>query len=463
MKISNLGKSAYFIGIKGVGMTMLAQFLAGQGIKITGADNSEVFMTDAVLRRAKIKVLSPFAIKNIPAQVDFVVYSSAYSEKNNVEMKEARRRGLKMYCYAEALGWLFNSYQGISVCGSHGKTTTTAWLGYVLSRAGKSPNVLVGARVPQFKGSALLGKSKLFVAESDEYQNKLQYFSPRGVLLNNIDYDHPDFFSTEKDYIRVFAEFIKKIPRSGFLVANLDDQKIKSILKYNPAKLISYSLVDSQADYYAQAISLNHGQQSFLVYKRGRLWGKVKTKLTGKHNISNALAVIAAAEKLGVKKEQIIKGLFSFQGTERRLQTLGVYHGAKIIDDYGHHPTEIKATLMALRNLYPQKRLLVLFHPHTFTRTKALFKDFSNSFREADQVFVLNIYGSAREKQGGVSAKDLAAAINIHSQVPAKHIKDLAAAVKYLRIILRPQDLLLLLGAGDVFRVGQELIYGKRK
>ncbi len=456
-------KSAYFIGIKGVGMTMLAQFLASRGVKISGSDVLETFMTDQVLKKNKIKVSSPFSLANLPNQVDLFVHSSAYTAENNIEVKELKSRGAKLYSYAEALGQIFNLYQGIAVCGSHGKTTTSAWLGYVLQAAKKSPNVLVGARVPQFQGNALIGKSSLMIAEVDEYQNKLQYFQPQGVLLSNIDYDHPDFFKTEAAYQLVFAEFIKKIPRAGFLVANYDDPLVKKMVKDNRGQTISYSLKDKRADYYATDLKIERGRQVFSVFYRGRLFGQVKTVLAGEHNVYNALATMAAALKLGVKKSEVLRAIGKFKGAARRLEVLGKYRGVEIIDDYGHHPTEVQATLSALKNLYPKRRLVVLFHPHTFTRTKALFSAFSSSFFQADSVLLLDIYGSAREKQGGVSAVKLAKAIGSRSRVETKYIGSLIAAEKYLRQNLKPNDLLLLLGAGDVFRVGQSLIYGKRK
>ena len=444
-------------------MTMLAQFLAAKGVQIIGSDISEIFMTDAVLKKAKIKVLSPFAAQNVPSDVDLIVYSIAYSEQNNEEMAEARKTGIKMMSYSEAVGEAFSQHQGIAVCGSHGKTTVSAWLGYVLWQCGLQPNVLVGANVPQFKGSDLIGRTKLFVAEADEYGNKLQYFFPYGVLLNNVDYDHPDYFKTSQDYTKVFAAFIKKIPKAGFLVVDFDDPIAKRLAKNNLGQTISYSLKDKTANYFANNIRLERGKQVFSVYSQQKYWGEIKTILIGDHNVANALATIAGAIRLGAKKKDLIKSLGEFKGTARRLQTMGEYRGAKIIDDYGHHPTEIKATLAALRSLYPKRELIVLFHPHTFSRTAALFTDFSTSFSAANQVMVMDIYSSAREKKGKVTAQGLAAAIRLKSRVKTSYLKDIVAATKYFKTNLKSNQILLLLGAGDVFRVGENLLYGKKK
>jgi UDP-N-acetylmuramate--alanine ligase len=463
--------SAYLIGVKGVGMTMLAQFLVEKGVNVRGSDISDTFMTDKVLKKEKIKVFSPFAVKNISSSSSsLVIYSSAFNKENNVEVKyvlDNKKKYPLVLLYAEALGEIFNKYFGIAVCGSHGKTTTSAWLGYVLQKGGMKPNVLTGARVPQFSGSSLVGKGKYFVCETDEYQNKLKYFSPQGVVLNNIDYDHPDFFKTEASYLKVFAEFVGKIPNvsaKGFLVANFDDAKVKKVSRFCRGKVLSYSLLDASAMYYAKNISSASGKQNFSVYSKKKLLGNFQISLSGKHNISNALAVIATSLELGLKVGVVKKYLASFLGTERRMQVLGKYHGATIIDDYAHHPTEIVATLAGAREMYGQKkRIITVFHPHTFTRTKKFLLEFSKSFSLSDELIVLDIYGSAREKQGGVSSADLVKLVKKYSpQVVSKNISGISAVAKYLSTKkLNENDIILLMGAGDVFRVGSELLKKK--
>ncbi|MFA5753794.1 MAG: UDP-N-acetylmuramate--L-alanine ligase [Patescibacteria group bacterium] len=468
----NKPQKIYMIGIKGVGMTMLAQFLAKAGHRVSGSDITDEFMTDRVLKREKIKVFSPFSVNNISGSADLIIHSSAFSAENNPELafiksQPRRFKKIRVLSYAEALGEIFSQYYGLAVCGSHGKTTTSAWLGYVLWRSGKQPNVLVGSRVPQFQGSGLKGTSRYLVAEVDEYQNKLQYFKPRGVILNNIDYDHPDFFKTRASYTKAFADFLKKIPARGFLVTNQGDRESRQIRKYCAGKVISYDLVRGDfgrgADYLAYDCRTQNGYQSFALSYQGRPLGRFKIKLWGEHNILNALAVIAASRQLKVAWPDIRKHLASFTGTERRTQVLGRYHGALIIDDYAHHPTEIISTLQGLRSHYGDKRLITVFHPHTFTRTKALFSDFVRSFTQTDELIILDIYGSAREKQGGVSSSELVAAIKKYNQAQGrsqmvKYLKNIPQATTYLRSRLGSGDLLILLGAGDVFRVGQYLL-----
>jgi UDP-N-acetylmuramate--alanine ligase len=469
------------IGIKGVGMTMLAQFLHNSGIEIIGSDVEEVFMTDKVLKEGGIKVIKGFNKNNIPADAGLIVYSTSYNSDTNEEVRAAQSSKKKVMTYAEALGSVFNEKYGIAVVGSHGKTTTTAWLGYVLENSGKSPSVMVGAAVKQFGGASLNGQSDILLIEADEYQNKLKYFDPKAVLLNNIDYDHPDFFPTVDDYEKAFIDFIEKIPKRGFLVANFDDKTIRKTANVNcRARVISYA-IDEAAEYVAYDIKHGGGKQYFKV-KLGvdemsgdedpellnSEIGDFAIRLPGKHNIYNALAVIAASIELGVPLSEIREHLEDFAGTNRRMEVLGNYHGADIIDDYAHHPAEIKATLSGIRELYGDRKIKVVFHPHTFTRTKAFLDDFSKSFSDADEVIVLDIYGSAREKQGGVSSKDLVELIKeqsasaksaaLRGKQKISHIATLAECEKYLRENIERGDVVVLMGAGDVFRVGEGLL-----
>jgi UDP-N-acetylmuramate--alanine ligase len=327
--------------------------------------------------------------------------------------------------------------------------------------------------VPQFDGASLAGKSDYFVAETDEYQNKLQYFQPKGVILNNIDYDHPDFFPTKQDYENVFSEFIKKIPAKGFLIANFDDANVRKVTDIDcRGRVISYG-INEVADYIAYDIKQQGDRQYFKVKfgadneeiegAREDILGDFSIQLFGRHNISNALAVIAAGIELEVPLNLIRTYLEEFSGTARRMQILGDFRGATIIDDYAHHPTEIEATLEGTRQRYKNNKLIVVFHPHTFTRTKALFDEFSKSFSKVDEVIVLDIYGSAREKKEEIVgaqnlALDLVKKIKENSNASAHHIPTLVECEKYLREKTERGDVVILMGAGDVFRIGENLV-----
>jgi UDP-N-acetylmuramate--alanine ligase len=512
-------KKIYMIGVKGVGMTMLAQYFSAKGVEIIGSDTDEKFMTDKALKKAGVKVIEKFDKNNIPKDADLIIYSTSYSAERNEEVKTALEGKTKVLTYAEALGDVFNQKYGIAVVGSHGKTTTTAWLGFVMEKAGLSPSVMVGSFVPQFDGLALAGKSDYLVVEADEYQNKLKYFNPKGVLLNNIDYDHPDFFANKEDYKNVFIEFIKKIPKTGFLIANFDDAIIRKVAGVHPVKsgeagaeqfngvncrgkVISYA-INETADYVAYDIKSNNppsplyqggvlqyfkvklgvdedGEETTGLLRRSRQaprndimeLGDFSIGLSGKHNISNALAVIAASIELGIELVDIRKYLSEFMGTARRMEIMGEFKGATIIDDYAHHPTEIKATLEGARQTYKDRKIIVVFHPHTFTRTKALLDDFSKSFNDADEVIVLDIYGSAREnqarlrdaiaRQGGVHSRDLVHKVKSQkSKVKVEYISTLKECEEYLRENILRGDVVILMGAGDVFRIGENLISKK--
>lgn len=461
-------KKIYMIGIKGVGMTMLAQFLVENGYKVSGSDVFEKFMTDFVLKKARIKISNGFDVKNIPKNIDLIIYSTAYNSKINKEVEFALNSKIKTLTYAETIGDIFNKKYGIAIIGSHGKTTTTAWLGYVLEKAGKCPNVMVGANVKQFNGASLTGKSDYLIIEADEYQNKLKYFSPNAVLLNNIDYDHPDFFKTDKEYKKVFADFVKKIPKSGFLVANFDDSNVCKIAKQNcNGKIISYA-IDDNANYVACDVKQKNNKQYFKVKfmfnnRPYNLLGNFCIQLSGKHNISNALAVIVTCVELDVDIKDVKKYLEEFKGTVRRMEKMGEFNGAIIVDDYAHHPTEIIATLAGAREIYKNKKIITVFHPHTFTRTKAFFNDFVKSFKDADEIIVLDIYGSAREKFGGVHSRDLVDRIRNRNKElgisqDVKYIATLDDCEKYLRENIQKDDVVLLMGAGDVFRIGEKLV-----
>ncbi|MFA6170910.1 MAG: UDP-N-acetylmuramate--L-alanine ligase [Patescibacteria group bacterium] len=478
-------KKIYMIGIKGTGMAALGQYLSEKGFEVIGSDTAENYSTTAdTLKNSKIKVIDGFDEKNIPSDAGLIIYSTAYNAERNVEVAKALSGKIKTLTYPEALGAVFNSSYGIAVAGSHGKTTTTAWLGFVAREAGMEPSVMNGSFVPQFGGNSLAGKSDYLIVEVDEYQNKLQHYNPKAVLLNNIDYDHPDFFPDPESYEKVFIDFIKKIPKKGFLVANFDDSVIKKVARVNcQGKIITYALENSEADFIAYDIRTQGDKQYFKVKARfnnkdaehgidsAEELGDFSTSLMGQHNIYNGLAVIAASIELGLDLHKIREYLGEFKGTARRMELLGQFNGADIYDDYAHHPTEIKTTLLGLKESQADKNLVVVFHPHTFTRTKALLDDFAKAFGSADELIVLDIYGSAREKQGGVHTTELIEKIkneNLASQDAGhdtgreeqviKYIPALEECEKYLRARLRRGDLCVLMGAGDVFRIGENLL-----
>ncbi|KKT23010.1 MAG: UDP-N-acetylmuramate-L-alanine ligase [Parcubacteria group bacterium GW2011_GWE1_43_8] len=454
----NQAKRIYFIGLKGVGMTALAQLLKSRGVQVWGSDTEEQFFTDKVLAAAGIECEIGFSAKHLDRPIDLVIRSSAYSD-DQVEVKAAKEKKIPVLSYAEALGELAGEYKSVAVCGSHGKTTISAMLAHVLKQANLSPSAIVGSAVPQFGGNALVGSGELLVFEADEYQNKLQYFSPQSVILTSIDWDHPDFFPSADDYFATFVTFLKKIPTDGFVVACYDSDNVKEAVDkagLSPEKILTYGLTDGRLQ--MVRMWLDEGRWHFSATDGEEYLGEFWLKLVGSHNVANALAVIACARRLGVDLEAIRTGLASFEGTARRFENKGkLTNGITVVDDYAHHPGEIKATLKAARAFYPYKNIRCVFQPHTFSRTQALLADFGKSFAETDEVIVLDTYTSAREKTGEVTSAQLVEEIKKnHTNVIYK--PTISEAVNYLMETTNRNNLVLTMGAGDVWQVGDKLI-----
>lgn len=463
MKLSE-ARHIHCIGIKGAGMTALSEVLVSMGIRITGSDVEEVFFTDEVLQRAGISVMEGFAPENIPHDVDMIVYSTAYSPQSNSELRAAQTMSVPVVSYPEAVGELMKEKMGISVCGTHGKTTTSALLAEVLRELGEDPLAIIGSKILQWGGNALTGKGKYLVLEADEYQNKLQHYSPFGVIVTSIDWDHPDFFPDFASYAAVFREMVEKIPHHGVLVSCGDSTNVVKVVEYAHCQKIKYGFTkgnDILITRYepTKEIERSPFKQSFALSFKGTDLGQFSLRLAGKHNALNAAAVIALCLFLKMDLEKIRSGLSNFTGTSRRFEYIGDYHGALLYDDYAHHPEEIKVTLAAFRELFPSKRIVAVFHPHTYTRTKALLRDFSQSFDDADQVMVLDIYGSAREKQGGVSSAELVAGINTYHRGRAISGGSVTETLSTLRESIGENDVLVTLGAGNVWEITHNLAH----
>lgn len=451
-------KKVWLVGIKGTGMTSLAQILSRYDIQVSGSDTDEIFFTDEVLKSLGIDFKEKFSPDNISDDIDLLVYSTAYSA-DNVEIAEAKNKNIPILSLPEMHGLLMKEKMSIAVSGTHGKTTTTAVLGYVLQQSDFDPTVIVGAPIPQFNGSALIGGSKYLVIEACEYQNKFQYYNPTCLIVNNIEYDHPDFFTCKEDFFKTFVNFAKKVPDYGFIVANVDDVKVQELITQVNKEIITFGTVPSaewriESDFnYTGSLA-----QGFVIFKDNNLWGKGETNLWGQFNLLNILAAVVAAVKLGVNQEAVIKAIKRFRPPKRRFEYKGTTSkGAVVMDDFAHHPTALQVTLRALREHYPDKQITAVFHPHTFTRTRALFDDFARSFKDVNKVIVLDIYGSVREKQGTVSSEQLVEAINVHSN-NAVYLPTKQEALDYLRQQEGKDRVFITMGAGDVWKIANALI-----
>jgi UDP-N-acetylmuramate--alanine ligase len=453
-------KKIYVIGIKGSGVIPVVEILHSMGIEITGSDTDEKFFSCDILDRLEIPYFEKFDANNVPDDTDLVIYSTAYGENNNVEIRTAREKKLKMKSYPEILAELFNKKFGIAVCGTHGKTTTTALLANVMKEAGTDPQAVVGSKVIEWDSSALAGEGGYFVAEADEYQNKLELYKPKAAILTSCDFDHPDFFEDFDRYKQVFKDFVARIPKTGFLIVWGDSVDTIEISHLAKCRVLSYGFGDDceyKSKIKNQKSKLHFKMQNFSVEYKGAEVGDFEIQLIGRHNILNATAVIATCHRLGLDMVKVREAFRNFQGTSRRFEYIGERNGAILIDDYGHHPEELKATLKGAREAYDGKTIWAVFHPHTFTRTKALLSEFSQSFDQADKVIVLDIYGSARETQGGVHSRELVDLINKYDFGKAEYIPTIKEVVQYLKEKIGPGDVIIAIGAGNVWEVAEKL------
>lgn len=452
-------KTVYFIGIKGVGMTALAQVYHSRGYRVLGSDVETYFHTQQVLDEHEIFYYQEFSSQNLPQEVDQVIVSSAYYSaaglSDNVEVQECQRQGIPLQTYSQALGEVSRDFYTLAVTGSHGKTTTSAWLGYALQELGNNPYVLVGSQVPDFGGNARIGnnRSVYCVLEADDYQNHFLDLAPQAEIILNIDYDHPDFFPNEQTYISSYIDFIHLLPEKRLVILCGDDPIIKDHILTNHELYSKYQLIT----YGYQKHNIMQLMDDNTIWHEQEKLGSLHSALLGKHNRLNALAVVSMVYWLGYEMEDVLPALESFQGTKRRLEYYGQHSsGAQVFDDYAHHPQEIQATLSALREKYPHQRLVCLFQPHTFSRTKTFLEQFAQSFSQADKVYLAPIYGSAREEQGTVSIQDLATAMKkFHSSV---EVYSLDQPTDTIFSTFTKDTIFITLGAGNVWTVAQKSI-----
>lgn len=468
------------IGIKGAGMAGLAEIFREMGKEVVGSDTTEKFFTEEVLKRKGIEFFEGFSKSNIKSveKPDLVVYSTAYSPEDNEELKYARKKRLATASYPEAVGRLMQEKYAVAVCGTHGKTTTSAMLSLILKEAGVDPTAIIGSQVKQFQSNVLFGKSKFMVVEADEYQDKLAHYSPMGVVLTSVDFDHPDFFEDFEAYKETFKRFVRKIPKHGFLVAWGESASTVEVALEAKCKVVIYGLFrdfssgggfgesrGKKVDYQKLGINERVVEQVKEEFAAGgktnvecvAVPAELKLKVPGKHNLLNATAASAAARELGVSLEKSVEALGEYEGVSRRFEILGERKGALIIDDYAHHPEEAEATLATAREQYPDKNIICVFHPHTFTRTKALLDKFAQSFDMADEVYVLDIYGSAREKQGGVHAQDLVDKMKIFRS-GVEYAGGMEDFYEKIKDNIGGNDVVITMGAGNVCDLGKWLV-----
>ena len=443
----------HLIGIGGIGMSGIAQLLLRQGVKVSGSDLKENKITEE-LKNLGADIFVGHNCSNIKG-ADLVVFSSAISE-DNPEIKQARAQGIPLVKRAEALAGLMKDETVITVSGSHGKTTTSSLVSCLLLEAGFSPTVAVGGVLRNIDTNAHLGDGKFFVAEADESDGSFLCYRPRYSIITNIDYEHLDYYKDFKNEIAAFGKFINNTQANGCVFACSDDINLKGLFKNYKNKYLFFGL-EAGADIYPKNIRFDNLSSEFDCFHRDKFIGKFYLALGGRHNISNALPVIALGLELGIELKIIKEALSNYKGAKRRLEIKFKNKDYLFIDDYAHHPTEIKASLAALKNLNPG-RLMVLFQPHRYTRTKLLFEEFSQSFDLADYIIITDIYSAGEPPLEGVSSKLIYD--KIKARLPDKQIylvpKEEIAA--HILKIIRPQDVVVTMGAGDIVRIGDELV-----
>ena len=453
----------HFIGIGGISMSGLAEILLKEGFRVSGSDNKESALTDR-LKQLGAAVFCRQQASNIIPGIDVVVYTAAIHEDNE-EYQEALRQNLPMLSRAELLGQLMTNYKvPVAVSGTHGKTTTTSMLSHILLAGNMDPTISVGGILKAIGGNIRVGGSEVFVTEACEYTNSFLHFFPNIGIILNIDADHLDFFKDLDDIRNSFHKFAKLLPENGTLIINNSIPNLSEITADLSCKIITYGNDTKNTGsggyppaYIASNISHNDlGEASFDLYRQGNFVSRINLSVNGDHNVSNALAAIAAADLLDVSVDAIKEGLRSFHGTDRRFELKGMLNGVTIIDDYAHHPTEIQASLAAAKN-YPHREIWCVFQPHTYTRTKALFREFVDALCETDHVVLADIYAARETDTLGISSKDIADALK-EKGCDAYYFSSFQDIEDFCTRICQKGDMLITMGAGDVVNIGEELL-----
>jgi len=448
-------KHIHFVGIGGIGMSGIAELLMNLGYEVSGSDLKETAITRRLASMGG-RIHYGHHAENIKG-ADVVVYSSAVKE-DNPEILEAKERYIPVIPRAEMLAELMRLKFGIAVAGAHGKTTTTSMIASILNHAHLDPTVVIGGRLDIWGGSnARLGEGEILLAEADESDGSFLVLSPNIVVVTNLDMEHVDFYQDMEDIRQTFVEFINKIPFYGTAVICLDNQEIQGIIPRLRKRHITYGL-SAQADLMARDLEKGRYGVEFEVVWRGDALGRVEVGMPGEHNVLNALAAIGVGMELELDFHLIAGGLKNLGGLARRFQIKGEVAGIVVMDDYGHHPTEIVATLKTLRESWPDRRLVVVFQPHRHTRTKALFEQFTLSFNQADLLLVLPIYGAGETPFEGITGQGLAKAIKERGHKEVISVNSKEEALSVLQTMVRSGDLVLTLGAGDVYKVADELL-----
>lgn len=455
-------KNIFFIGIGGISMSGLAEILVDMGFNVSGSDQKSSDITDKLAKQG-IKISIGHDAKNVHG-ADLVVYTAAV-RADNPERQEAERLGIVSIERAVLLGEIMKKYPlSIAVSGTHGKTTTTSMVASIMLKADKNPTIHVGGVLDSIGGNTYIGSGDYFIAEACEYVESFLHFRPHLALILNIDLDHVDYFKDIEHIKSSFGKFIDLVDEDGYVVGCVDDLNTREVLnkelsKNSTRKIITYGLNSPDALFTAKDLTYNEfGYPSFTLVKSKEEIGKIELCVPGVHNVNNALGAIAACDAFGCSIDAIKAGLLSFSGADRRFDRKGVKNGVAVIDDYAHHPSEIKATLNAAKNSNASS-VWAVFQPHTYTRTKALLDGFSKAFDDADKIIVCDIYAAREKDLGEIHSRDLVKKLKENGK-DALYMSSFSEACDYLNNNTKSGDMVLTMGAGDIYKVG-EMFLGK--
>lgn len=450
-------KKVHFIGIGGISMSGLAKIMINFGYTVTGSD-LKTFTSINSLENLGVKIYITHSENNISTNdieiPNLIVYSAAIMN-TNPELIKARSLGIPCIDRATLLGLVMKKYPyGLAISGTHGKTTTTAMIAMIAIESNLNPTVHIGGELEAIGGNTKIGATKYFITEACEYVESFLKFHPFLAVLLNIECDHLDYYKDICHINQSFLKFVSNVPKEGYVVACIDDENVTSLLDKIDCNIITYGIKNHHAMWRAENIKCEtFGCASFTLWKDKTEICKIDLNVPGLHNVSNSLAAIASCHTIGCSIEQIKQGLFKFIGTHRRFETKGILRGIKVIDDYAHHPSEIVATLSAAKNC-SQSKIWCVFQPHTYTRTKSLLADFSTSFQDADTIIVSDIYAAREIDTGEIHSNLLADKINLTGK-HAIYLSDFNLIVEYLRKNASKDDIVITMGAGDIYKVGE--------
>lgn len=444
----------HFIGIGGAGMSAIAYVLIKRGYDVSGSDLNAGHMSAHLAAEGAMVFMGHDACQVDGA--DAVVISTAIHQ-NNPELVAAREQGIPVLHRSDMLAAIFNKADGVAVAGAHGKTTTSAMISCIAAASDVDPTIIIGGEVGSLGGNARNGAGRYVIAEADESDGSFLKLYPHIAVVTNIENDHMDHYGTEENIYKAFKQFLGNIRSGGKAILCTDNDKVRRLAAETDQDVITYAIESEEADYSASAIEYGVGGTDYRLAYKGVFLTEVHLAVPGRHNVLNSMGALAAAREMGIPMETILDALAKFGGAKRRFETKGKVGGVWVVDDYAHHPTEIGVTLKAARQTRPE-RLLCVFQPHRYTRTQLLFDDFCRCFADCDELVLTDIYSAGEDAIDGISSETLAEGVAKATGQKVRYIGRLEKAEEYLEVMAQSGDLIMTIGAGDVFKIGEELV-----